>query len=149
MKLLQNQLDKIRFQAHNLKGAAGVLGLTTLEQASRELEKNNFTNDSSQAEHLLQNIKNEQIRLSSVLAPLFEKSKLIVKSITPKSGSDDQILTLLQQKLSEDDVTVNQYVVEHKSFLLDLLGAELAQLEQAIEIFDYPTALTLIKKMVI
>ncbi len=149
--LADGQIDKARFLAHTLKGAAGTLGLTQLQEAvealDRSLQSPFDTGDEEEIHRLVDVVSSEQINLHEAL------SLLPMPTVSERAVELDdlvqarEVLVRLETLLANDDTSANGLFTESESLLLSFFAASAERLGQQIAAFDYPSALQTIESM--
>jgi signal transduction histidine kinase/DNA-binding response OmpR family regulator len=137
--LVNQQCDEVRKLTHKLKGSAGTLGLTQVQDAAIALE-NQLGNDSDDnITHLIEQVSTAQHLLHEALAH-------IVEHTTPKQSIDtdkDEIQAILKQLkplLDRGDTQVNSLMHDFWPVLRRVCGDQGKRLEQQINDYDYQMA---------
>ena len=146
-RLAQGDQPGARREAHTLKGAAAILGITSTQQAAAALEQ--AISQDQPAEVItqqlaaLEEIENRQVStLRQVLGAPISKS-LALNAIDPVLLRP--LLKDLQALLSEDDMRSNEVSAQGCIQLQALLGQDYPRLNQLLGDFDFPAALELVQ----
>jgi len=144
MHLTDGEIDKARSLAHTLKGAAGTLGLTRLQEATRSLEENlrNHGGKGSGEElsHLMEAVSAEQNNLHKTLARLAVQ-EVPEQTVEANPVEASGVLDRLKVLLATDDTAANALFSKSRVLLRSTFGSVVEQLGQQIEAFDYQAAL--------
>lgn len=147
----RGMIEETQCIAHSIKGAAGTLGLTQLQETSKTLEKAlrdyNKKESDNDIEPLFNDIKTGFFNLNNAL-----------DRIKPETGGTHEIdsnpvvtlevLKEIKLLLMEDDTEVNALFLEKRVQLSQDFGTAIEQLRLQIELFDYPAALKNIELMI-
>ena len=144
--LLHSQRDKARSIAHNLKGAAGTLGLTQIQNAATALDKQLRDNKIDDFTHFIEKIENEQNNLREALA------HIVVPAVSEQLVSVDQdelkvILEQIKPMLERGDTQVKNLIDKYEQVLLQQCGEDGKTLVQLINNFDYQAANSTLNKL--
>jgi len=139
---IQTETDQARLIAHTIKGAAGTLGLTSLQKSATRLEqtlkepRDNSTNE--QVFQLIADIKQQQNHLQQSLKTITtdKQSSKITTEIK------QEVLDQLKDFLTTNNTAANDLFLEHQDNLKYTLGSSVTLLGEQIESFDYPMALS-------
>ena len=137
-------IDGVMRAAHTLKGSAGTLGVTRLQEAARELEGylSRQQEQGSKAEdtaRLMAVVSTEQRYLREMLLQIKTPAEAEA-TLAPNTDQAEPVLRRLQTLLERDDPAVNDLFVEHEVLLVRTYGELAEQLGQHIIAFDYPSA---------
>ena len=146
-RLAQGDQQGAQREAHTLKGAAAILGITSTQQAAAALEQaisqQQPADVITQQLAALEEIENRQASTlrQALDVPIIE---------TPVSCAIDPLLLRpllkeLQALLSEDDMRSNAVSAQGGIQLQALLGQDYLRLNQLLGDFDFPAALQLIQ----
>jgi two-component system sensor histidine kinase/response regulator len=131
--------------AHTLKGAAGTLGLSVIQQAAKALEAHLRRHGAGEADEglqLMDAVRAGQRQLHAALARLPQAAAPVL-DVDPAAARDT--LRRLAPLLAADDTTANSLYRESESRLLATFGESAARLGEQIAVFDYPAALKTLK----
>jgi two-component system sensor histidine kinase/response regulator len=142
--LQQGQPEQGRHLAHAIKGVAGTLGLTDLQEAARQLELALKQHDDAPQPMIL-SVAALQASLHEVLGELQPLAPAASPSDAPQDL--DKLLQQLTELLNADDTGVNDLFLDAESALITAYGEQAQQLGEAIESFDYPGARQIISQM--
>ncbi len=144
--------DEARRLAHTLKGSAGTLGLTKLQDLAKALEEylkrnpDNLAKGSEEAFNLIRAVGAEQNKLHATL----HRTALSVaqERLAGSSPADAQrAVERLRALLAVDDVAANALFMQSAQSLKELYGAKVEQLGRQVEAFDYPAALKILDSL--
>jgi PAS domain S-box-containing protein len=132
--------------AHSLRGAAANLGARDVAAAAASLE--NVLAQWTVTAH-----DTPLAAVESTLATLIEAVRDALPPEPPPTvtrqtdAADDALLTELESLLARDDTAANRVFASATSQLRRLVGTDFSTLEHAIEAYDYPAALALLKQL--
>jgi len=141
------RIDAARQRAHALKGAAGSLAATRLQEAAAAIEL--ALRSEAPAESwpdLLKALQTEQGALDAVLA-LLPLARVSAGDVAADPVRARDVLKQLEPLLATDDIRAGDLFAANQPLLLATLGAEAMQLERQIERFDFPQALATVREM--
>jgi len=152
--LVDKKYDRIRSIAHNIKGASGTLGLTSLQQQTHNLEKTLLdhhdalsTDEETNCLQLISNILSEHQSFIDALLLIKKDRSNNTASIDSDIKKINKLLQELEKLLATDDSKANALFMENEEILLQAYGATAEQIGQHIELFDYPQALSIVKTL--
>ncbi|MBW7903321.1 MAG: response regulator [Rhodocyclaceae bacterium] len=131
-----------RLRAHTLKGVAATVGAVGVQAAAEALEAALRTGAPAAA--ALAALERDLSALSGALRAI-----LPAAAPAPGDAADadaDAALTHLESLLARDDTTANRRFAAAAPLLRDALGDDFAAIEQAIEAYDYATALARLRQ---
>ena len=142
-QLEHKEAEEARRIAHTLKGAAGTLGLKTLQAVSGALEDyiriHYAEQDSENLQSLIDAVIAEQKHFHQALARITETEPENTVASDPKAAR--KVIKRLVKLLEKDDAAVNFLYQEYEALLKSTFGTVVVQLGQQIEAFDYRLAL--------
>ena len=145
-------LSSARGVAHTLKGVAGMLGMTSLQAMATTLEHAARVGQPETAaretlETLARSLRELTLGLATVLG---EASSVPPIGVTPPSDWPTVAADVarLEELLAVDDAQANELHGEIRETLSRALGDPYAPIGAAIEGFDYPAALALLRRAV-
>ena len=146
--LAADLLDKAMREAHSLKGAAGNLGLLSIQKIALAIEtplKHKVDDALTLAQSALAELSVALPKLITRLRPLLSHEEA---NSTPLSGDDaESTVARLGQLLSEDDMEAQSYFRTHRDVIEIRLGRDrMRALERYIERFDFEKAATLLSE---
>ncbi|MCH7743485.1 MAG: Hpt domain-containing protein, partial [Proteobacteria bacterium] len=151
-QLAKGEADAARRLAHTVKGAAGTLGLKTLQEAARALEENlrsqDGKGDADEVSRLMDALNAAQNNFHEALIPIIGQATPM-QEVKPDPVAAQQVLARLILLLEKDDTAANALFLQSEALLKSTYGATSAQLGQQLEAFDYPAALTTIQTLCI
>ncbi|MEH6625637.1 MAG: MASE3 domain-containing protein [Motiliproteus sp.] len=149
-----SDFDGARNLTHTLKGTAGTLGLTDMQEISMLLE--------TRLRHLShkpegQEEREEALSLIDTFAATLALFRQSMENLRidldpqPFTAADQRqlqpLLQRLQHLLAQDNTAANALFLDSEMLLRSALGAKAEQLGQHIAHFDYPAALLLIESL--
>lgn len=146
--LAANQPEEAQRIAHSLKGAAGHIGATRIQQMAAAIEepiKKKQPDAITSSSPLIDELAGELSRLIGQLEEVLPAGATLLQGQprTPASGDIEPVLRQLKQLLSIGELEAQQYFAEHTRELLPILGSQLMQrLEQQIMQFNFEQALS-------
>ncbi|MGY6277056.1 response regulator [Methylomonas sp. MgM2] len=144
----KNDRQKALFAAHTLKGSAGNLGVTGMEQIAAQLEKAIESEaEPTEMKHLADDLKVELQRLKTAYGTDLANTAADCRTEREIDWSEvGKILSQLEPLLTISSMQANTLFDSHAAMLKTALGPIGAELERQIIHFLYPEALeTLIK----
>ncbi|PKO87052.1 MAG: hypothetical protein CVU16_16285 [Betaproteobacteria bacterium HGW-Betaproteobacteria-10] len=145
--LTNNDLPTAQGQAHTLKGAAGVLGLSATQQAAANVEL--AIRQAESPEILAERLAALEKTEDSQTATLREIFASAPASTEPDLAIDPKNLRPLSKKLrtllAEDDMLSSELAEQNAPQLRALLGKDHPAFIQLLANFDFPAALTLLE----
>lgn len=150
MYVADEEIDKAWHLAHALKGAAGTLGLSRLQEAARALEDKLRSHDGKKGDEevlrLMEAISTEQSKFHEALP------RIDVQAVPETTDDVDpveiqRVLDRLESLLATDDTAANTLFTESWELLYSKFGSVVEQLGQQIEAFDYPAALKVLESI--
>jgi two-component system, sensor histidine kinase and response regulator len=148
--LAEHDIDLAKQLAHTIKGAAGTLGLTVLQEISKLLEyhlkSHPTTTPDKETARLLESLTSAFVNFHNALEKIDDQQ--VSKPITDVDMTKArEVLEKLEELLKVDDSYVNALFLESEQLLLQAYGLQAKQLGQQIERFDYPMALVSLKSL--
>ncbi|MDO8788053.1 MAG: PAS domain S-box protein [Sulfuritalea sp.] len=146
-ELAAGKVDAARRRAHALKGAAGSLAVTRLQEAAATLEL--ALRNEAPAETLpvlLEALQTEQSALDAVLA-LLPAAQASAGEVAADPIRARAVLKQMEPLLATDDIRAGDLFAASQPLLRATLGAEAKQLERQIERFDFPAALATVREL--
>ena len=147
--LANNDLATAQRQAHTLKGAAGTLGLQATQQAAAELEqalrRGEAKADIEQRLFSLQRIADTQ---NQILRPILANTAVPLPAVEIDHASMLDLLKRLLPLLAQDDMQSIQLAEQSQQMLSTLLHENYPRFASALEDFDFPLALTLLRQAI-
>ncbi len=144
------KIDEARHLAHTLKGAAGTLSLTHLQETARALEEYLHSlkgkGGGEEATRLMNAVMIDQTNLHDALAHIAEQM-VQEPSAEANPVEAQKILERLSSLLSIDDTTANRLFSESEALLKNTFGSGVEQFGQQIAAFDYSAALAILKSI--
>ena len=123
---------------HSLKGSAGSLGLTAIQNAATRLERQLKDGKLTSVVPFVEEITAVQQSLDKVLSHI-ERNKTLKETVSVDGEELKSLLIKIKSLLENSDTQVNDLIVEFGS-VLRLCGDKGALLEQQISNFDYQQA---------
>jgi two-component system, sensor histidine kinase and response regulator len=147
-----NNIMEAKRIAHTIKGTAGTLCLSGIQEAAMELEQNlhdNVNNKNKKKTLQLKNKVNTELNILSEALSLIEIQTQSSKTLDIEIDAEEiqKILNNLKTLLAEDNMNANVLFLENKQLLIQNFGSVADQLEQQIKVFEYPAALATIKSI--
>ena len=144
-KHLENkQADEARRVAHTVKGAAGTLGLKTLQMVASTLEdyihSTNIEKGSEELTRLVEVLDAEQNNFHQALARI-KGQQGTENKVAANPVAALIVVERLIKLLDTGDTVANDLFLESEALLKSTFGLETEQLGQQIEAFDYTAAL--------
>ena len=146
-RMRHEERDEASRLAHTLKGSAGNLGATAVQQLAAELEAAlKGGRDATAIEGLAGSLESQLQRLITAL-----RAALPEEAAAPYQGAVDwavvrQVLTKLEPLLADSSMQANQLIETQAAMLKAALGPLGAELAQHIAQFCYPEALQTLHK---
>lgn len=144
-----NQHKEVKQIAHTLKGAAGTLGLTVLQQAAQRLEVTvSIDIDDDKKQRFIGQIETELRQLEEALSGI----KLAVQSepqVSINVVAAQKALDHLKALLSIDDTRANLFFIKSERLLKQIYGESIELISRQIEAFDYARALKTIESVAV
>jgi PAS domain S-box-containing protein len=145
--LQEKDLHQALLLTHRLKGSAAILGLRTLAEAAARCETVLRSGDPDAVQAI------DVGPLAEALQTVLEcigRIPDIAASAAPSTRDDTQVLAVvkeLEALLQTDDTAAEDIFVAHADLLRHWWGeATVAQLSDALDRFDYPMALALVRR---
>jgi two-component system, sensor histidine kinase and response regulator len=152
--LSEHNIELARQLTHAIKGAAGTLGLTPLQEVSTLLEyhlkSHPTTTPDKETSRLLEVLTTAFINFHQALVNIVDNVDItqVSKPITDVDRAKIKVvLEKLEELLKTDDAYVNTLFLESEQVLLQAYGSQAKQLGQQIQIFDYPEALVSLRSL--
>ena len=152
--LLSEEADtELQQLAHQMKGAAGVLGLVQLQDYYQLLEQEvrawrGETPSSRQvAGEMIEVIRDEHLRLHQLFERQQQRDEGSLELVDQQKADIDSILEQIRGLLLVDDVTVNTFFADSEQILRVQLGETVGLLKSQIESLDYRKALVTIERL--
>jgi PAS domain S-box-containing protein len=152
--LTEHNINMARQLAHTIKGAAGTLGLTSLQEVSKLLEdylkSHTKTFPDKETARLLGTLTTEFVNIHKALVNIDDNvDKLhVAEPISDVNLAETRmVLEKFEELLKADDCYINTLFLESEQILLQAYGSQAKQLGQQIEMFDYPEALVTLKTL--
>ena len=147
-ELASEQFDTALQRAHSLKGAAGTLGATRMQEAAAALESALRKSDyGSGLELLLGTLRTENEGLCAALTSLpDESSNAQAVEADPERGQ--VLLKEMALLLERDDTAIGDLFNLHRALLQATLGPGVIHLAKQIENFEYPAALITLRELI-
>ncbi|NEX23261.1 PAS domain S-box protein [Thiorhodococcus mannitoliphagus] len=145
-RLDAGEVDEIRLVTHRLKGAAGSLGLSALEQAASLLDTAvRRKEDPDRLSACRDEVSQALHALAAALAELPEDA-FATAADAHDPGSAQTLLDELDTLLRQDDTQAQTLLTDHQDALGKALGkTAFAPLAKAIESFEYQDALVMLR----
>ena len=146
--LANGDLTTAQRQAHTIKGAAGILGLTATQQAAAALELALRDNESAEilAERLNALASAEDAQATALHAAL-DAPKLAAPAVREINLAILRPrLKRLLKLLADDDIRSTEEAAQGSAQLQSLLGKDYLQLTNLLADFDFPAALVLLER---
>lgn len=133
---------------HTLKGTAGTLGLMQVQEAAKILEENlrSHKGGDEAIPQQMEAVSSGLARLHDALI-LIDAPTVLEQTVKADPRKAQEILERLAPLLATDDTAANTLLAASRALLRSTFGTEAERLEQQIEAFDYPAALTTLKSM--
>ncbi len=150
--LAEGEINEAGRLAHTLKGAAGTLGLSQLQEAAKALEEDLRSHDgkrgeiSEKASLLMEAISAEQSKLHEALTRIAAQA-VAEGAVEADPVEAQRVLARLKPLLATDDTAANVLFSESEALLKSTFGAEAERLTKQIEAFDYPAALATLESI--
>lgn len=146
--LANGDLTTAQRQAHTIKGAAGILGLTTTQQAAAALELALRDNESAEilAERLNALASAEDAQATALHAALDTPDRAVPAAREIDLGILRPRLKRLLKLLADDDIRSTEEAAQGSAQLQALLGKDYLQLTNLLADFDFPAALVLLER---
>ena len=150
--LNEGRHDDVLRKAHAMRGAAATLGLTATAKAAGAIE-GLLRNRDSGLDTAVFTMYSGRIRLAqeSLQAALADIDLPLSPAVsTAAVDEDEQRATLerLMSLLARDDINSNDVFRESEPALRQVFGEDTALIRELIESYDYPAALSAIKRIV-
>jgi len=149
-ELAAGRFDAARRRAHALKGAAGNLGVTRLQEAAAAIEL--ALGDAAPVTALavlLDVLQAEQLALYEVLSRLASGATDEGGEMPAANpGRTRAVLKQLEPLLASDDTAAGDLFEANRPLLQATLGATLSPLERQLANFDYPGALATLRELI-
>jgi PAS domain S-box-containing protein len=142
--------------AHTLKGVAGSIGATALQQAADLLEQS--LRERMAPEALAPRLQDTRQRLQPLIEAL--RAQLPIEGATPGAAADHEgaaqaaavpldpaLVQQLSRMLEEDDAEAAELLAIHRPALQAALGARFAVFDAAIGNYDFDTALHALREV--
>ncbi|TRZ64591.1 MAG: response regulator, partial [Rhodocyclaceae bacterium] len=144
--LAQNDAKTAERMAHTLKGLAGNIGATGLQQKAGELEKllreGGASRQSMDALDALRAALDEQV--ATITAALPAQAEAAPVAIDPVLR--DSVLAQMAKLLGNDDPKAEKLLIENTALLSAALPQHFRQLNEAIRQFDFEAALAVLNE---
>ena len=141
-KLSDGSTDNVLPIAHNLKGAAGTLGLIDIQQSAAAIEKSLRAGDHSDMKPLIDNLYDHFLQFHrSILHTDNQPPEKVVNTLSDEESR--HLLEQLSKLLANGDTKVNQLMNEHGQALQKKYGDHIVEVRQLIDTFNYQKALVL------
>jgi signal transduction histidine kinase/CheY-like chemotaxis protein len=152
LALVQGQTDAAIRMAHTLKGLAGTIGATTLQQAAQALELAITQGGVDAALDTVQNRLDDVLR---DLAPLLQRyarelaqtQHAALTDATPDAAAQQEAVTQLHALLSADDAKAQRFFSDRSRLFSQALGSHFAAVQAALQGFALDEALAELEKM--
>jgi signal transduction histidine kinase/HPt (histidine-containing phosphotransfer) domain-containing protein len=148
--LANGERDAAVRMAHSLKGAAATLGIDRLAQVSRrvELALRGGADVSAEALHAdMEAIHQEFMALAAVLAtPAPQQPRPPAPAAAPPPQVLQQVLDALESRLAEGDYAAVTLLKEHAAELQAALGPRYDEIVSQLRLFDFKSALALLRE---
>ncbi len=140
---------QVQALSHVIKGASGTLGFVTLQQLAEQIEQ--ASGDSAMVNlSAVEPIIGQINSFLQTLQPLFDggEEALTQQPSTPLSATEvTNILRQIHVLLLQDRAEVNPLMAEQSAQLIAVLGQRATELEQEIEAYNYPQALSRVEQL--
>jgi two-component system, sensor histidine kinase and response regulator len=150
----EHNIKLARQLTHAIKGAAGTLGLTTVQEVSKLLDdylkSHTKTTPDKETTRLLEILTREFINFHKALVNIddnVDNTQFAEPIIDVDLAKTREVLEKLNKFLKADDTYVNTLFLESEQILLQAYGSQAKLLGQQIEMFDYPVALVKLKAL--
>jgi two-component system sensor histidine kinase/response regulator len=144
--LAQNDVKTAERMAHTLKGLAGNIGATGLQQKAGGLEKllreGGASRQSMDALDALRNALDDQV--AAITAALPAEVEAAAMAIDPVLR--DSILAQMAKLLANDDPKAEKLLIENTALLSAALPQHFRRLNEAIRQFDFEAALDVLNE---
>lgn len=149
--LAQGDTETIRRRAHSLRGAAAFLGADQVAATARILERDVVIPDHvTDLGPLCDRLEHELSALKASVADL-DASRPQATQRDPKPVTDlgraVLVLERMDPLLATDDTAAGEVFQEYRELLMATFPQAARDLEQAIEAFDFPGALVVLRRM--
>jgi len=148
--LNKDNAEAIRI-AHNLKSTSGMLGISHLQKAAQELEKNlktsNDKDDQPEVLTLIELISSEQQLIHKELDSLVYPAEPEPVHVSKLKTESVAVLEQLKAMLNINDTQANKIFSESEEQLKHFYGPEAELLGKAITNFDYTQALATLESI--
>jgi two-component system sensor histidine kinase/response regulator len=144
-ELEAGQKEAAMRRAHSLKGAAGSLGATGIQEAAAALEQAlRSDHKAASMTGLLDTLSAEQHALAEILALLPAAGGSVVDAVADPIHAR-AVLEQLEPLLTMDDTTANELLEANRTLLFTTYGSAAERLATQIESFEYPAALVALR----
>ncbi|MBV8621012.1 MAG: PAS domain-containing protein [Curvibacter sp.] len=153
IEALQRQdLPQARLLAHSLKGVAGQVGAGELQRRAAELEEALLGSAGmdvlvSQAQALEAALATMAQALAAALAPGPAAAVPVAPPAPVRDEAVQSLLRQLQALLADDDPEASEWLAAHATALKTALGGDYRAVEGAVQGFDFPQALEVLRRV--
>ncbi|WP_374266521.1 PAS domain S-box protein [Zoogloea sp.] len=135
--------DDVRRMAHSLKGVAGMIGAVGVQALAADLEA--AIRESLDADTVAARLAALADAQAATVAAIRALPADVVAPSAPDPTATAPTLAAIEAQLVDGDVAVHKRVRDAASLLRPVLGADMRRFEQAVAVYDFPTALALLR----
>jgi len=146
--LESNELSDAERAAHTLKGVAGNIGATILQEAAGKLEASiNAGQELAELEPVLADVGQTLSELNAAIAAALPEEEIAAPISAEVDWNDiAEIVTQLERLLSDNDAEVADLYMEHAGVLRAALGSDADRFEKGLKEYDFETALVVLRQ---